>query len=401
MPPLTRRNFAGACVAAGTLGPLEALARTLPSPAAGASAARPPVVDLVGDGIPLSPAEYATLLASLAQGGLAADEYSRGGAVEALEAQFARLLGTEAAVFVPTGTLANHLAVRTLSGARLRVAVQETSHLYNDSGDCAQTLSALHLVPLAPGEATFGWEDVDRLLARTASGRVATAVGAISIESPVRRLRNQAFDFAEMERISRQARARGLGLHLDGARLFVAAAVSGRAPAEYAALFDTVYVSLWKCFNAAGGAVLAGRKALLAEMYHARRMFGGALWHAWPYAAVASHYAEGYLERLRRAFAVADDLIARLAAGAELEAKKIPGGTSVFLLRPRRADAERMRAGLAREGIVLPPPHEGAFWPRVNETLAGASAAELAAAFHRAAEDAGPARDSSPSTPAS
>ena len=391
MPPLTRRNFAGACVAAGALGPLEALARAVSSTAAEASAPRPPVVDLVGDGIPLSPAEYATLLARLTQAGLAADEYSRGGAVEVLEAQFAKLLGTEAAVFMPTGTLANHLAVRTLAGPRRRVAVQETSHLYNDSGDCAQTLSTLNLVPLAPGEATFKWEDVDRLLSRTASGRVATSVGAISIESPVRRLRNQAFDFAEMERISKEARARGIALHLDGARLFAAAAVSGRAPAEYAALFDTVYVSLWKCFNAAGGAVLAGRKALLADMYHARRMFGGALWNAWPYAAVASHYAEGYLERLRRAFAVADDLVARLASDPELEAKKIPGGTSVFLLRPRRADPERMRKRLAQEGIVLPPPQDGAFWPRVNETLAGASAAELAASIQRAAVVAGPA----------
>lgn len=390
MPPLTRRDLAGACVAAGALGRLEALAGAVPSTAA-ASAARPPVVDLVGDGIPLSPADYAVLLARLAQGGLAADDYSRGGAVEAMEAQFARLLGTEAAVFMPSGTLANHLAVRTLAGPRRRVAVQETSHLYNDSGDCAQTLSALNLVPLVPGEATFRWEDVDRLLARTASGRVATGVGAISIESPVRRLRNQAFDFAEMERISEEARARGIGLHLDGARLFAAAAVSGRAPAEYAALFDTVYVSLWKCFNAAGGAVLAGRKALLAEMFHARRMFGGALWNAWPYAAVASHYAEGCLDRLRRAFTVADELIARVAEGPDFEARKLPGGTSVFLLRPRRADPELLRKRLAEEGIVLPPPQEGAFWPRVNETLAGASAADLAAAIHRAAAGALPA----------
>ena len=226
MLPLTRRNFAGACVAAGAFGPLEALARTVSSPAADAPDARPPVVDLVGDGIPLSPAEDATLLARLAQGGLLGDEYSRGGAVEALEAQFAKLLGTEAAVSMPTGTLANHLAVRALAGPRRRVAVRETSHLYNGSGDCAQTLSALNLVPLSPGEATFRWEDVDRLLARTASGRVATAVGAISIESPVRRLRNQAFDFAEMERISKEAHSRGIGLHLDGARLFAAAARS-------------------------------------------------------------------------------------------------------------------------------------------------------------------------------
>ena len=91
------------------------------------------------------------------------------------------------------------------------------------------------------------------MLERTASGRVAAQVGAISIESPVRRLHGETFDFGEMQRISGEARKRGIGLHLDGARLFIASAYSGRAPAEYAALFDTVYVSLWKSFNAASG----------------------------------------------------------------------------------------------------------------------------------------------------
>ena len=67
----------------------------------------------------------------------------------------AALLGKEAAVWLPTGTLANHLAVRLLAGNRRRVLVQSESHLFNDCGDCAQTLSGLHLVPLASGRATF------------------------------------------------------------------------------------------------------------------------------------------------------------------------------------------------------------------------------------------------------
>ena len=56
-------------------------------------------------------------------------------------------------------------------------------------------------------------------------------------------------------------------------------------PEEYAALFDTVYVSLWKCFNAASGAILAGPRSILADIHNVRRMFGGALWGAWPHAA--------------------------------------------------------------------------------------------------------------------
>ena len=179
-----------------------------------------------------------------------------------------------------------------------------------------QQLSQLNLIPLQPARATFSREDVERVLERTATGRVATEVGAISIESPVRRLRGEVFDFEAMRQVSAVARERGIGLHLDGARLFVAAAYSDVRRADYTALFDTVYVSLWKCFNSGSGAILAGPKATLADMYHVRRMFGGALWNAWPYAVVAAHYAEGYLERLTAAVRGTETLLTALASAA-------------------------------------------------------------------------------------
>jgi threonine aldolase len=382
MSGVTRREFvelgglASSVVAAGGIVPAAEADDSSPRAA----------VDLTGDGIPLSPADYAALLARLAQApGFEADEYSRGGVVAALEAQFAALLGTETAVFLPSGTLANHLAVRALAGPKRRVVVQELSHLYNDSGDCAQQLSQLNLVPLAPGEATFRWEDVARLLERTATSRVATGVGAIAIESPVRRLHHAAFDFDEMKRISVAARERGIRLHLDGARLFPAAVYSGRSPAEYAALFDTVYVSLWKCFNSASGAILAGPRAMLGDMYHARRMFGGALWGAWPHAAVARHYAEGYLDRMKDAVAVGEQLLARLAADPSFKVTRVPNGTTAVRLDLVKAgDLAAYAARMKSRGITLPAADGGGFWLRVNETLRGGSADALAASFRAA-----------------
>jgi threonine aldolase len=373
---ITRREFVGRGALAGGALALRAAPGPLP-----AETTRP-AVDLTGDGIPLSATDHAALLGRLAAApGFEPDEYSRGGVVAALEAQFAALLGTETAVFMPTGTLANHIAVRALAGQRRRVLVQETSHLYNDSGDCAQQLSQLTLVPLAPGEATFRWEEVERVLERTASGRVALSVGALSIESPVRRLHHAAFDLAEMQRISEKARERGIRLHLDGARLFAAAAYSGRSPAEYAALFDTVYVSLWKCFNAASGAILAGPRALLDEIFHVRRMFGGALWGAWPNAAVARHYADGYLERLREAVQVAEGLLERLATVPGFSITRVPNGTSAVRLDVKAADLEGFRGRLRARGITLSAPDGSGFWLRINETLKGASPDALAAAF--------------------
>jgi threonine aldolase len=238
----------------------------------------------------------------------------------------------------------------------------------------------------APGTAlmvcaTFTRDDVQHVLDRTQSGRVATAVGAISIESPVRRQRGEVFDLEAMRQVSALARDRGIALHLDGARLFVAAAYSGRPLAEYTTLFDTVYVSLWKCFNSGGGAILAGPRALLAEMYQARRMFGGALWNAWPYAAVASHYAEGYLERLTAAVRNSEALFTALAALPGFEVVRVAGGTSVVRLNLRGGDPARFRERLRSHGITLAPPDGAGFWLRVNETVGTRRAGELASAF--------------------
>src|SRR5205085_3654690 len=98
----------------------------------------------------------------------------------------------------------------------------------------------------------------------------------------------------------------------DAARLFLASADTGITPASYAATFDTVYVSLYKYFNAAAGAVLAGPRELIENLYHQRRMFGGSLRQAWPYAAVALHYLDGFGVRFERAAAAAKSLFLSL-----------------------------------------------------------------------------------------
>src|SRR6266487_2215988 len=147
-----------------------------------------------GDGLHHSPEEYSTLLVKLSVG-LKPDDYSLGGVVAKLEEKVAVALGKETAVWLPTGTLANHLAVRLLAGEKRRVLVQQECHLYNDCGDCCQTLSGLHMVPLAAGRATFTAEEVAGQLVLSATGRVPTPVGAIQIESPVRRKQGELFDF--------------------------------------------------------------------------------------------------------------------------------------------------------------------------------------------------------------
>src|SRR5207244_7696139 len=98
--------------------------------------------------------------------------------------------------------------------------------------------------------------------------------------------------------------------------------------ADYAALFDTVYVSLYKYLNAAAGAILAGPAALLDGLYHQRRMFGGGLPHVWPYAAVALHYLDGFAERFAAAAAAGDTLLGALAEHPRLKTERAARATN-------------------------------------------------------------------------
>jgi len=340
-------------------------------------------VRMSGDGIGLTPRAYAQLFDRLCQQvEVLEDSYLLGGTVESFERDWARLLGKETAVFMPSGTLANHLALRALAGPKRRVIVPEVSHVYNDTGDACQTLSGLTLMPLGAGAATFTVADIDATLTRTAGGRVAADIGAILIESPIRRLSGQMFDWTEMKRIAAFARERRIGMHLDGARIFIASAYTGISPAEYASHFDTVYVSLWKYFNSGIGAILAGPRRVLDGMFHVRRMFGGNLAVGWPAAIVARHYMDGYLERMRSAVTTSEAFYTAIARHPSVRVEPVANGTNLRHVSLKSVDGASARHRLAGKGILLPAAaSQGAMTLGVNETWNRMPAADLAREF--------------------
>jgi threonine aldolase len=340
-------------------------------------------VKFTRDGIDLNPAEYAELLSKIAlEKGITVDSYSNGGVVEELEQKFADLLGKESAVFMPTGTLANHIAVRKLAGNNKRIIVQAESHIYNDSGDCTQNLSSLNLFPLADGKTTFTLDEVKKVVERTKNGKVKTAVGVISVESPVRRTDNAMFDYKEMKKISEYARQNNIKMHLDGARLFNAVAHSGISVKEYTSLFDTVYVSMYKNFNAASGAILAGSKAFCKDLYHTRRMFGGGMPQVWPFAAVALNYADSFLPEYDKAMSQFIDFEKLLIKQNQFKIEKIPNGTNVFKLFVETSDINLFRKKLAEKNIILPKPAtQTMFKLKINTTLNNMPVKELVNKF--------------------
>jgi threonine aldolase len=382
MAGMTRREFVKsgtfsvAAVAGGGLGTTWPPDNSAPEGA----------VKLYGDGLSLTPRETTELLQSITeQREIKSDYYSNGGAVEEMERAFAAVLGKERAVFMPTGTLANHLALRLLAGERRRCIVQQLSHVYNDSGDCCQTLSNLNLIPLVPGGTTFTAAQVREVLDMTAAGRVKTGVGALLVETPVRRANGGTFNYDELRAVCALARERGIGTHLDGARIFLQSAYTGIPPAEYASHFDTVYVSLYKYFNAPSGAVLAGPAALLDEIYHTRRMFGGGMPAVWPFAVIAHHFLAGFLERYGKAVAASERFIS-LVQQQGFAVRRVPAGTNIFMLRAEGMNPEQLRQRLAAENIGLhsAAPETGEFKLLVNETWNRIEPEELADRFIRA-----------------
>jgi threonine aldolase len=341
-------------------------------------------INFTSDGLGLDPREYVTLLheASKARK-LEADYYSNGGCVRDLEQKFAQLLGKEAAMFVPTGTLANHLAIRKLAGTDRRVLVQAESHFYNDSGDCAETLSGLTLIPLAVGRSTIELSEVKRWVERSAGGRVETKIGVISVENPVRRNDHEMVDVGELERVCSYARSQGIRLHLDGARMFNLPFHSGKSIREYSALFDTVYVSLWKHFNGASGAILAGDAKFIEGMFHLRRMFGGSLPQAWPEIALVTQYVDGFEDEYTKAWRTTDQLIELLRSDGRFKVQKIPNGTSRFLLTVSGTKPEELTERVLKKGVILPHarPDTGVFPMQVNPTIMRMTPTALAQIF--------------------
>ncbi|MBM3600042.1 MAG: low specificity L-threonine aldolase [Alphaproteobacteria bacterium] len=359
-----------------------------------------PVVTLASDGEELSPAAYAQLLAELTRGrDVAADTFSIGGIVAEFEARIAGLLGKERAIVMPTGTLANMLALDRLAGpaangvGRRRVIVQTDSHVLNDTGDGCELVAGLKLVPVQDHGAGFTAAAVRAELQRATTARVAVPFGAISIETPVRRRHNELVDQRDIDEVVALARAEGIGLHLDGARVFIAAAATGRSVADCARPFDTVYVSLYKYMHVPFGAVLAGPARLIDGLHHDRRRHGGGLRQSWQIALVAGHFLDDLESAWRQAMVLARPVLDRIVSSGRARLADFPNAGNIFPLVPvsvsGAVDSQHLARVAARAlalGIKLPEPEGDRFWIRVNATWTRLAPDDLAARVVKALE---------------
>ncbi|HYF31548.1 MAG TPA: aminotransferase class I/II-fold pyridoxal phosphate-dependent enzyme [Chitinophagaceae bacterium] len=308
-------------------------------------------VSFLGDSILYDPTAYIAKLQEInATQAIKQDFYGEGGAIAALERKFMEITGKERAMFMPTGTMANQFAILVLSGENTKVFVQETSHVFRDEADAAQSVHNKRLIPLAKGQAGFTAEELQQSVEYHLKEEVfKSGIGAVSIENPVRRADGKYIPFDELKKISAYCKQQGYKLHLDGARLHLAAAWSGVSIAQYASLFDTVYISLYKYLGASAGAILCGDKAVMDKMTHLMKIHGGAMFSNWTNAAMALHHVEGIEGRLQQAKKKSDELFAALNQLPELKVVVTPSGTNIHFLQPKGIDGNKMAATLARE----------------------------------------------------
>ena len=221
----------------------------------------------------------AGLLASI-PAGTVIDRYGDGGVVCELETEIAGLLGKPAAVFLPSGTMAQQCVLRVHADRRQRKTVifHPMCHLDRHEGEAYQRLHGLTGRPAG---------DLDRLMTISDLTAIGEPPAALLIELPQRDLGGQQPAWEDLQAQAGWARAHGAAAHLDGARLWESAAGYGRPPAEIAALFDTVYVSFYKGIGALPGCCVAGPADILAEVREWRQRMGGTLFGLWPNAASA------------------------------------------------------------------------------------------------------------------
>jgi threonine aldolase len=228
-----------------------------------------------GDGL-VRPAD---LLATI-NPDVTADVYGGGGVVADLEAHVAELLGKPAAVFLPSGTMAQGATLRVHADRRASRTVlwHPACHLDSHEGQAHARLHSLIGRPVG---------ELDRLITVADLDEVAEPVAALLLELPQRDLGGQQPDWDDLAAQADWARERGAAVHLDGARLWEASAGYDRSPAEIAALFDTVYVSFYKGIGALPGCCVAGSAADVAQVREWRHRLGGTLYGLWPNAASA------------------------------------------------------------------------------------------------------------------
>ena len=287
-----------------------------------------------------TPADALAEITSLPAEDLDEDWYGVGGVVAVLEEEVRELLGKPAAVFMPSGTMAQQIALRIhadRTGRRV-VAFHPTSHLELHEDKAYQRLHRLVGRPVGSARALITLDDLED---------IDEPLAAMLFELPQREIGGRLPAWDDLVAQVAHVRSRGAAVHLDGARIWESVPFYGRPLAEIAALFDSVYVSFYKGLGGLSGSVLLGDEDLVAEARAWRHRHGGTLFKLWPYAASGLVGLRLRLPRMAEYAAHARAIAAELSSIDGVDVVPDPPQTPMLHLHLRTTSAIAL-AGIGR-----------------------------------------------------
>jgi threonine aldolase len=269
------------------------------------------------------------MLAAMTAADVGDDVFGDDPAVNRLQATAAERFGMDAALFCPSGTMTNQVAIKLHTRPGDEVVCHELSHVYLYEGGGIAFNSGASVQLLRGPRGFFTAEDVAAAINDPRDPHRPLS-RLVVIENTVNKGGGACWDVAEIGRISKLCRERGLALHLDGARLFNALVAKGGTPREYGALFDTISICLSKGLGAPVGSLLLGSHDAIAQARRLRKVFGGGMRQAGYLAAAGLYALDHHVERL------AEDHARAKRVGAELArfpwvAEVLPAETNVLI----------------------------------------------------------------------
>jgi len=315
-----------------------------------ASAAPATPIDLRSDTVTRPSAAMRAAIANAAVGD---DQFGEDPTINELQDRIAAIVGKAAALWVPSGTMANQIGLRLLTRPGDDVIVSRESHVawYETGGAAAN--AGVQLTEIG----SRGIFTVDEFVAaiKPRGHMTFPPSTVVYIENTHNRAGGAVFPAERAEQICAAARQRDIASYLDGARLWNASVASGRSMAELAAPFDLISVALSKGLGAPGGSLLAGSRELIARAVRYRRLFGGAMRQVGIFAAAGLYALDQNLSLLETDHANARLIAERVSqsAGVVLDPASVQTNIVIFNLADGAPDAATVVQRAAERGVLV------------------------------------------------
>jgi threonine aldolase len=291
----------------------------------------------------------AAMREAMARAEVGDDVYGEDPTVNLLQEKVAELLGVEAALFVPSGSMANQIALRVHCRPGDDVIIGEGAHNFLYESGAAGALAGVQLSIVGKG-GTFTVDDARAAFKVDNHNYPPTRL--VCIENTHNRGGGLIWPEHDVHALTAWARAEKLGTHLDGARLWNVAAATGRELRELTRGFDTISVCLSKGLGAPVGSLLGGSKARIHDAHRARKMYGGGMRQAGILAAAGLHALEHHRERLRDDHANARLIAERLAEAPGWSVDLATVQTNIVMAGVK-SDPDAVVARARAEGVLL------------------------------------------------